>query len=68
MRIFILTGLLAVLSGCSTYTDRTSPCIGRNSNPVVSRAAASPVLSFTPAVNGHVADHDCVFRPIGAGA
>lgn len=68
MRTLILIGLVATLAGCSTYTDRTSPCVGSNGNPAVSRGHATPVLSFAPVVNERNTDPDCVFRPIGAGA
>lgn len=68
MRKLILIGLLAVLTGCSTYTDQTSPCVGRSSNSAVSRGVASPVLSFAPAASQNVTESDCVFRPVGAGA
>jgi len=68
MRKFILTGLLAVLAGCSTYTDQTSPCVGRSGNPVVSRGPASPAPLFSPDVSRNATNQDCVFRPIGADA
>jgi len=68
MRKLILLGLLAALAGCSTYTDRTSPCVGRSGKPVVSRGTASPVFSFAPDASRDATDPDCLFRPIGAGA
>lgn len=66
MRKLILIGLLAVPAGCSTYTDRTSPCVGRSGNPTVSRSAAALILSFAPDISGSATNPDCIFRPIGA--
>lgn len=62
----ILIIALATLAGCETYTDKTSPCVGRNGKPVVSRNSISPALSFAPAVSRNATDLDCVFRPIGS--
>ncbi len=62
----ILIIALATLAGCETYTDKTSPCLGRNGKPVVSRNSISPALSFAPAVSQNATDLDCVFRTIGS--
>ena len=65
----ILIIALATLAGCETYTDKTSPCLGRNGKPVVSRnsisTALSPALSFAPAVGQNATDLDCVYRAFG---
>lgn len=33
------------LGACERYTEQTSPCFGRNGEPVVSRAAYSPIAA-----------------------
>ena len=62
----ILFGLLAALAACETYTDKTSPCFGRDGKPVVSRSSISPALFATAAIARNAQNHDCVFKPIGA--
>ncbi|NRB19804.1 MAG: hypothetical protein HRU33_20215 [Rhodobacteraceae bacterium] len=61
----ILIIALATLAGCETYTDKTSPCLGRNGKPVVSRNSISPAMSFAPAVSRNATDLNCVYQPFG---
>lgn len=62
----ILFGLLAALAACETYTDKTSPCFGRDGKPVVSRSGISPAFFASAAIARNAQDHDCVFKSIGA--
>ena len=67
MRKSILIIALATLTGCETYTDKASPCVGRNGKPVVSRTFISPALPFAPAVSRNATDWNCTYQPFGRG-
>lgn len=56
----IMTTAILCLAACEKYTDATSPCFGKNDEPVVSRAATS-LLAYAEAPPGK----DCIFEPIG---
>jgi hypothetical protein len=64
MRHFPLLFMVAavpLLSACEQYTEKTSPCFGRNGDPVVTRAT----LSF--AATAPVSDEsgkDCTFEAL----
>ena len=64
MRHFPLLFMVVVMplvSACEQYTEKTSPCFGRNGEPVVTRAA----LSF--AATAHVSGangKNCTFEAL----
>lgn len=47
-----------LLTACETYTEKTSPCFGRNGAPAVSRAALSITTS---GIATGTAYKDCTF-------
>ena len=67
MHRLILIALLAALAGCESYTDKTSPCIGRSGKPVVSRNDTGLMMSFLPTDEEAGPDPDCTYRPLGNG-
>lgn len=52
--VILLLIAASFLGACERYTEQTSPCFGRNGEPVVSRAAYSPLT--TPVTQPTVAD------------
>lgn len=63
MRVTLLMIILLCVAACERYTEKTSPCFGRNGEPVVSRNAMPPlVLSFT--TTSPDPSKDCVFEPV----
>ena len=51
----------SLLAACETYTEKTSPCFGRNGEPQITRAA----LSFSAMGNPEqTAAKDCTFEPL----
>lgn len=63
MRVTILMMALLGVAACERYTEQTSPCFGKNGEPVVSRNAMTPlVLSFT--TTSPDPSKDCVFEPV----
>lgn len=65
-KLFLLTAF-AALTACERYTDKSSPCFGRNGKPVVTRNSAPAALPFAPSVGRNAIDQDCEFRPLGTG-
>lgn len=61
MRLTALILIALGLVGCARYTDNTSPCFGRDGEPVVSRNAATP-LSFSS--TSEAPAKDCLFEPV----
>lgn len=57
----LILAALPFLGACSQYTDKTSPCLGRDGAPVVTRAAVTLVAPDT--VQQDV-PKDCVFEPV----
>ena len=58
---YIIAAVL-LLASCEKYTDATSPCFGKNGDPVVSRAA-TVLLALAEEPTGK----DCRFEPIRLG-
>lgn len=58
---YLITTVL-LLASCEKYTDATSPCFGKNGDPVVSRAA-TVLLALAEEPTGK----DCRFEPIRLG-
>jgi len=65
-KLFLLTAF-AALTACERYTDKSSPCFGRNGKPVVTRNSFPAALPHMPVVSQNAIDQDCVFRPLGTG-
>lgn len=61
MRLTPLILIAVGLAGCDRYTDKTSPCFGRDGAPVVSRNAVAP-LSFSSTSEDPA--KDCLFEPV----
>ena len=51
-----------LLSACEKYTEKTSPCFGRNGEPQVTRSALS--FSTMGAPVQETAKPDCSFEPL----
>lgn len=64
MRVtFVMISLLSV-AACERYTEKTSPCFGKNGEPVVSRNGTTPLSFSTKSPN---IDTDCTFEPVQGG-
>ena len=61
-RIQVMIATIFFFASCEKYTDATSPCFGKNGEPVVSRAATSLV-----AFSEEMVAKNCMFEPIGSG-
>ncbi len=60
--ILALFASAALLAACETYTEKTSPCFGRNGEPQVTRSALS--FSTMGAPTQETAKPDCTFEPL----
>ena len=61
MRLTALLLTFAGLAACTSYTDKTSPCFGKDGKPVVSRGMVTP-LSFSATSPEPTAN--CQFEPV----
>ena len=52
---------MSLVTACEQYTEKTSPCFGRNGEPVVARAAMSFAAT---AIVGDNASSDCTFEAL----
>jgi hypothetical protein len=60
--LLALCAVAGLLSACEKYTEKTSPCFGRNGEPQVTRSALSFSTMGAPA--HATAKHDCSFEPL----
>lgn len=60
MRLIIMVLFGTALAACERYTDATSPCIGDDGAPVVSRGAVNPL----PSSDLPKSQKDCHFEEI----
>ena len=60
--LLALCAAASLLAACEKYTEKTSPCFGRNGEPQVTRAAFS--VSTMGAAAQETAMHDCSFEPL----
>lgn len=60
--VILLLLAAPLLGACERYTEQTSPCFGRNGEPVVSRAAFSFTSPMT--ASGSAPDKDCDFQEL----
>ncbi len=60
--LLVFCASAGLLSACEKYTEKTSPCFGRNGDPQVTRAALSFSTMGAPA--HATAKHDCSFEPL----
>lgn len=65
MRVTLLMVTLLCVAACERYTEKTSPCFGKNGEPVVSRNATSP-LTFFFTTTSPDPFKDCVFEPVNS--
>lgn len=64
MRLFLLLFMIptvTLLSACEQYTEKTSPCLGKNGEPVVSRASISFAAT---AIVANESSKDCSFEAL----
>ncbi len=59
MLLLVATSLLGA---CERYTEQTSPCFGRNGEPVVSRATYSPIAA--PVTQPTASAKNCDFEEL----
>lgn len=57
-----LCAAASLLSACEQYTEKTSPCFGRNGEPQVTRSTLT--FSTMGAPVQEAAKHDCSFEPL----
>jgi hypothetical protein len=60
--LLALCAAASLLSACEKYTEKTSPCFGRNGAPQVTRSALSFSTMGAPAQE--TAKPDCTFEPL----
>jgi hypothetical protein len=60
--LLALCAAASLLSACEKYTEKTSPCFGRNGKPQVTRSALSFSIMGVPAQE--TAKPDCTFEPL----
>jgi hypothetical protein len=58
--LFIVAAV-PLLSACEQYTEKTSPCLGRNVEPVVTRASISFAAT---AIVSDESGKDCTFEAL----
>lgn len=61
MRVTLLMIALLCVAACERYTEKTSPCFGKNGEPVVSRNATSQLSLSTKSSD---LTKDCTFEPV----
>ena len=60
--LLALCAAAGLLSACEKYTEKTSPCFGRNGAPQVTRSALSFSTMGTPVQE--TTKPDCTFEPL----
>lgn len=60
--LLALCASASLLAACEKYTEKTSPCFGRNGEPQVTRSALS--FSTMGAPVQQAAKPDCTFEPL----
>ena len=60
--LFMLCAAASLLAACENYTEKTSPCFGRNGAPQMTRSALSFSTMGAPA--HATAKPDCSFEPL----
>ena len=60
--LLALCAAASLLSACEKYTEKTSPCFGRNGEPQVTRSALSS--STMGAAVQETDKPDCTFEPL----
>ena len=64
MRFFtalLMVSAVPLLSACEQYTEKTSPCLDRNGEPLVTRAAVSFAAT---AIVSDQSGKDCTFEAL----
>ena len=59
--LLFIVATVPLLSACEQYTKKTSPCLGRNGEPLVTRAAVSFAAT---AIVSDQSDKDCTFEAL----
>ena len=60
--LLTLCAAASLLAACEKYTEKTSPCFGRNGEPQVTRSAFSVSTMGSPVQE--TAKPDCTFEPL----
>ena len=60
--LLALCAAASLLAACEKYTEKTSPCFGRNGEPHVTRTALSFSTMGAPVQQG--AKPECTFEPL----
>ena len=60
--LLALCAAAGLLAACENYTEKTSPCFGRNGEPQVTRTALSFSTMGAPVQQG--AKPECTFEPL----
>ena len=60
--LLALCAAASLLTACEKYTEKTSPCFGRNDEPQVTRSALSFATMGAPVQQA--AKPDCSFEPL----
>lgn len=60
--LLALCAATSLLAACEKYTEKTSPCFGRNGEPQVTRSAFSVSIMGAPVQE--TAKPDCTFEPL----
>lgn len=61
MRLTLIILSLSGLAACERFTEKTSPCFGKNGEPVVSRNTGTPLSLSTKSMPS---PKDCIFEPV----
>lgn len=64
MRVTLLMITILGVAACERYTEKTSPCFGKNGEPVVTRSTTTP-FSFSTKSPG--LSKNCNFEPVNGG-
>ena len=59
--LLFMVAAVPLLSACEQYTEKTSPCLGRNGQPLVTRATVS--FAATTIVSDE-SGKDCTFEAL----
>jgi len=59
--LLLIVAAVPLLSACEQYTEKTSPCLGRNGEPLVTRATVSFAATAIASDEG---SKDCTFEAL----
>jgi hypothetical protein len=59
--LLFMAAAVPLLSACEQYTEKTSPCLGRNGEPLVTRATVSFAATT---IDSDESGKDCTFEAL----